>query len=124
MRSESDGREDVWVSLESSSLPHASLSLSTGDSESSKLSNVCTDSRRPIYGSEDLRLRASVDGLRNRRILTPVSAWSRSLEGEGLIDLDRVVVVGKGILDTGRGIPLGGLRDLLWSIAVGWMEVS
>jgi hypothetical protein len=52
---------------------------------------------------------------------TPESAWSRSLEGEGLIiDFGRVLVVGKGILDTGRGIPLGGLRDLLWSIATGW----
>lgn len=52
---------------------------------------------------------------------TPESAWSLSLEGEGLIiDLGLVLVVGKGILDTGRGIPLGGLRDLLWSIASEW----
>jgi hypothetical protein len=48
VRSESDGREEVCVSLESSSIPHVSLSVSTGDSEPSlKLCSAWTDSRRP-----------------------------------------------------------------------------
>lgn len=122
MRSDSDGRDEVYVWLESSLTPQGSLSVSTGDwdSEASlKLYSACTDSRRPTLGSEGLRFRASVDGLRSRRISTPESACSRSLEGEGLITaLDRVLVVGSGILETGRGIPLGGLRDLVWSIII------
>lgn len=47
------------------------------------------------------------DGRRNLATSIPRSAWSLSLEGEGLRDLDGVAV-GRGSLDTGakRGIPL------------------
>ena len=49
---------------------------------------------------------ASSDGLRNLATLRPESACNLSLDGEGLSDLDGVVV-GNGSLDAGRGIPLG-----------------
>lgn len=49
---------------------------------------------------------ASSDGLRSLATLRPESACSLSRDGEGLSDLDGVVV-GNGSLDVGRGIPLG-----------------
>lgn len=56
------------------------------------------------------------DGLRNRATSMPGSACNRSLDGDGLTDLD-VVDVGKGILEANRGIPLGGRRgDLCLSM--------
>lgn len=48
----------------------------------------------------------SSDGLRNLAASRPESACSLSRDGEGLSDLDGVVV-GKGSLEAGRGIPLG-----------------
>lgn len=48
----------------------------------------------------------SSDGLRNLATSRPESACSLSRDGEGLSDLDGVVV-GKGSLEAGRGIPLG-----------------
>lgn len=48
----------------------------------------------------------SSDGLRNLATSRPESACSLSRDGEGLSDLEGVVV-GKGSLEAGRGIPLG-----------------
>lgn len=48
----------------------------------------------------------SSDGLRNLVILRPGSACSFSRDGEGLRDFDGLLV-GRGSLDTSRGIPLG-----------------
>lgn len=49
---------------------------------------------------------ASSDGLRNLDTFSPESACNLSRDGDGLRDLDGVVV-GNGSLDAGRGMPLG-----------------
>lgn len=94
------------VEVSSSSSPVSCLPIS--------LIPVCvTPDRRYVPFSDDVGLgmagflnTLSSDGLRSLEASRPVSACSLSRDGEGLIDRD-AVDVGKGSLETGRGIPLG-----------------
>lgn len=117
VRSDKDGTIDGSRSGSVTS-SHDSSPVSSVSWLSAKLCKVCVDSRRLMLNlvDEDL-VNDSCDGRRSREMLTPESDCNRSWDGDGLRDRP-VVPVGRGIRETGRGIPLGGRRGtVLRSIA-------
>lgn len=103
---------EIWVSPSS---PGVSTCVGTETGSS------CFDGARKR--EEGFFTKVSYDGRRNLRSSKPGSARNLSREGDGLIDLE-AVLVGKGKREAGRGMPLAGRGIPLTRAALGCPSIT